>query len=300
MSGGKKAVAMFNMATQAVLGQQRVRLYRWMRTRTDLKRLDKADVAFVSYAKAGRTWTRVMISRLYQLKYGLPANAIIERDNLHRMNPAVPVFLFTMGNYIAERFPTGAEPSPYDSKKLIFLARHPADTAVSFHFHMNNRIPAHLRDIKRLPGGTEGRGVFEHLSDPAIGLQHVIDYMNGWAVALRRHPQHLLLRYEDLRASPVPELHRIAAFLGDHFEEQHFAEAADFASFDKLQEKERGDFFNNSRLQARDTSNPDSYKVRRGKAGGYRDYLSAEQLAWVDSEVLARLDPFYGYGQPAA
>jgi hypothetical protein len=34
-----------------------------------------------------------------------------------------------------------------------------------------------------------------------------------------------------------------------------------------------------------DSDNPDSYKVRRGKVGGYSDYLSAEDIAYCD-EVL--------------
>jgi hypothetical protein len=284
-----------NRTTRALFGDARVKVYRWWKAGVDLKRLKAADVAFVSYAKAGRTWTRVMMSRLYQQKYDLPANAIIERDNLHRMNAAVPVFLFTMGNYIAERYPIGSSPSPYDSKKLMFLARHPADTAVSFHFHLNHRIPQHLRDLKKLPSGTEGRDVFSHLQDPRVGLHHVISYMNAWAKALRQHPRTLLLRYEDLRTDPVPDLRRIAGFLEESFTAAQFEEAVEFASFESLKEKEADDFFSNSRLQARDASNPDSFKVRRGKAGGYRDYLTEEQTAWVDAETASKLDPLYGY-----
>ena len=290
-----KLAATANTASRLVFGQARVKAYRWVKSRIDLKRLAAADVAFVSYAKAGRTWTRVMMSRLYQLKYGLPAEAIIERDNLHAMNSKVPVFLFTMGNYIAERYPVGSSPSPYDTKKLIFLARHPADTAVSFHFHLNNRIPQHLRDLKRLPQNTGDLDVFAHLQEPRIGLAHVIDYMNAWAPALARHPNHLLLRYEDLQSDPVPQLKALAAFLDESFTDEQYAEAVDFASFDKLKQKEAGDFFGNSRLQAGDVSNPDSYKVRRGKVGGYRDYLTPEQIAWVDDEVTAKLDPSFDY-----
>jgi hypothetical protein len=290
-----KLVTAANTASRLLFGAARVKTYRWVKSRIDLRRLAAADVAFVSYAKAGRTWTRVMISRLYQLKYGLPAEAIIERDNLHRMNGKVPVFLFTMGNYIAERYPIGAAPSPYDTKKLIFLARHPADTAVSFHFHLNNRIPGHLRDLKRLPQNTGDLDVFAQLQQPRIGLGRVIDYMNAWAPVLARHPRHLRLRYEDLQSDPVPQLKALADFLGEEFTDEQYAEAVDFASFDKLKQKEAGDFFGNSRLQAGDVSNPDSYKVRRGKVGGYRDYLSPEQIAWVDDEVTTKLDPSYGY-----
>ena len=140
-----------HLITRSLLGRHRVRFLRWLRSRRDLARLEKADVVFISYAKAGRTWTRVMISRLFQVKYNLPDTAVVEHDNLHKLNSRIPVFLFTMGNYIADLYPIKQAPSPYRSKKLIFLARHPADTAVSFYFHLKNRVNPLLKDVKRVP-----------------------------------------------------------------------------------------------------------------------------------------------------
>jgi len=36
---------------------------------------------------------------------------------------------------------------------------------------------------------------------------------------------------------------------------------------------------NAPRKKARDKSDPDSYKVRKAKVGGYRDYFDADQIA---------------------
>ena len=49
-------------------------------------------------------------------------------------------------------------------------------------------------------------------------------------------------------------------------------------------------------------ANPDSYKVRRAKVGGYRDYFTAEQVAELEALMRARLSPRFGYGNsdPAA
>jgi len=269
---------------------------RLLRSRRDLKRLAAADVAFVSYAKAGRTWTRVMISRLYQSRYDLPRDTIVDDDNFHRLNPAIPVFLFTMGNYIADIYPIDQRPSPYRDKKVIFLARHPADTAVSFYFHLYNRVNRQKLDVKRLPAAAEKPEIFTHLSTSPVGLGHVIDYMNRWQAALQDHPDHLVVRYEDLRAEPAKELARIGAFLGGGFTPALMAEAVEFADFRNLQNKERDRFFASDKLQARDNDNPDSYKVRRGKVGGYRDYLTADQAAWVEREIATGLRPEFGYG----
>ena len=54
-----------------------------------------------------------------------------------------------------------------------------------------------------------------------------------------------------------------------------------------------------SRLRPGDPARPNSFKVRRGRVGGYRDDLGPESIAYVDAAV-ARLDPFYGYGPTAA
>ncbi len=49
-------------------------------------------------------------------------------------------------------------------------------------------------------------------------------------------------------------------------------------------------------------ANPDSYKVRRAKVGGYRDYFTAERVAELEALMRARLSPRFGYGNsdPAA
>jgi hypothetical protein len=103
-----------------------------------------------------------------------------------------------------------------------------------------------------------------------------------------------------MRRDPKLELERISRFLGESFEESAYDEAIEFASFERLQQKEVADFFGNQRLQPRDPANPDSFKVRRGKVGGYRDYLDDEGIAWVELQVTERLNPLYGYSANAA
>jgi hypothetical protein len=49
------------------------------------------------------------------------------------------------------------------------------------------------------------------------------------------------------------------------------------------------------RIVPGEASNPESFKVRRGKVGGYRDYLSPEQAAALDQLVSGRLSPAFGY-----
>ena len=88
---------------------------------------------------------------------------------------------------------------------------------------------------------------------------------------------------------------RIGDFLGENFQREEYEEAAEFASFNKLKDKERANYFQNSRLQARDPGNPESYKVRRGKVGGFRDYFKDEEITWIEQLVDEELAHVFGY-----
>jgi hypothetical protein len=53
-------------------------------------------------------------------------------------------------------------------------------------------------------------------------------------------------------------------------------------------------------MQPGDTRDPDSYKVRRGKIGGYQDYFTPEQVAEIDAIVAQQLSPTLGYSEGSA
>ena len=48
-------------------------------------------------------------------------------------------------------------------------------------------------------------------------------------------------------------------------------------------------------LKRRDASDPNSFKVRRGKVGGYRDYFPDEQVAELEALMAEKLSPSLGY-----
>ena len=47
-------------------------------------------------------------------------------------------------------------------------------------------------------------------------------------------------------------------------------------------------------LQPGDVNDPESYKVRRGKIGGYVDYLDPSDVEYAD-QAMSALDPRFGY-----
>ncbi|HKK52580.1 MAG TPA: sulfotransferase, partial [Myxococcota bacterium] len=69
--------------------------------------------------------------------------------------------------------------------------------------------------------------------------------------------------------------------------------AIERARFDKLQAMERGGAFESGRLTPADLEDGDSFKVRRGKVGGYRDYFDESQQKELDALVESSLSPFF-------
>jgi hypothetical protein len=272
------------------------RLERWLRGREDWRKLRVADAVVVSFGKSGRTWLRVLLSRVYQLQHGLGERAVIGFDNLHYRTGAVPRIMFTHDNYVKDY--TGHRDTKEDfyDKKVIFLARDPRDVAVSQYFQWKYRMRPNKKDINAYP--MADLAPFEFVMSDA-GLPKVIEFMNLWAREAPRIRQFMIVRYEDLRAAPEATLGRLLEFLGTPATAAELADAVQFASLDNMKrmEQQRVFWLSGGRLVPKDRSNPNSYKVRRGKVAGYRDDFDAAQLAEIDRLVETTLDPLYGYAR---
>jgi len=121
--------------------------------------------------------------------------------------------------------------------------------------------------------------------------------MNNWARELDKIENLLVVRYEDLRATPEKEMARVVAFLGMEVNEDYLKDMADFASVENLRKKEQENYFwrSGSRVQAKDVNDPNTYKVRKAKVGGFRDYFDDVQEAELGAMVDSQLLPAFGY-----
>ena len=130
------------------------------------------------------------------------------------------------------------------------------------------------------------------------GIPKIIDFMNDWARDVARFPRLIVIKYEDLKADTAGELGRALRFLGETPGEAELADAAAFASVEnmrKMEQENAGKFAANARLKPGDARDPSSFKVRRAKVGGWRDYVTEDQAATIDRMVRERLDPVFGY-----
>lgn len=250
------------------------------------------DAMVLSRAKSGRSWLRAMLSRLYQQRHGLDEAQLLEFDNFHEQNAEIPTFYFTHGEYLRKRFEDSEWSRSFGDRRIVFLVRNPCDVAVSEYFQSTRRAS----DSKvELFGVDRDASMFDFVMQGPLGLSSIVEYLNGWAPIMAARRPALVVRYEDLRANPNDGLGRVSEFLQEPFSKAEIAEAVEFAAFENLQELERKNFFNNKRLSPKNPDDPDSFKVRRGKVGGYADYFDPEQVAVMEQFVQDRLDPVFDY-----
>jgi hypothetical protein len=270
-------------------------LVRWARGMEEAHKLKKSNYAFVSYGKCGRTWLNAMLSRYFQQRYGLPECRLFNFDNLHRLNPAIPTVLLTHDNYIRDFVLSGCRKSAFYRKPTSLLVRHPADVATSLFFHWQYRMRPEKRLLNRFPPQGTDISIYDFAMHPTV-LPFIVRYMNEWAREIPRVENLLLTRYEDLRADPDKELRRVLRWMGEAPDDTQIEDAVGFAAFENLRKlEERAAFTGHRRLQPGAPDNPDSYKVRRAKVGGYRDYFDDDQVRTIEDYLDASLDPLFDY-----
>ena len=110
----------------------------------------------------------------------------------------------------------------------------------------------------------------------------------------------MLTRYEDLRAQPVPTLQRIMQLMGEDFSADEISAAVEWGSFDNLQKLETSGTFSQGGMKLVNAGDPSTFKVRRGKVGGYREDFDVAQVAELEALVRDSILPELGYCQGEA
>jgi len=276
---------------------QRLQREREHRGKEQLSKLRRADYTVASYGNSGRTWFRVMLSRYFARHYQLVDPGVLNFDNFHRRNPAVPKIFITHDNFIKDY--TGnidTKADFYDSRTLL-LVRNPADVSVSQYFQWQHRMKLHKVALNRFPPrGTEVSPI-EFVMREESGIPKIIEFLNVWADDIDNLASFAFLRYEDLRTDAAGELERALRFLGEDPTAEEITDAVQYGSIENMRvlEQNAGGWFSGGRLAPGDKSNPDSYKVRRAKVGGWRDYFNDSEVAEIEALINAKLSPLFGY-----
>ena len=257
------------------------------------------EVYLLSYPKCGRTWLRLMIGRAIVRHFQMPDDI----DHLflagnRRLHPDVPRIRVFHDDRPMLKTPEELETSKqqYRDKKVILLVRDPRDVIVSSYFEMKKRG----RIFGDNPYETRQAQFDGSLSEFIVlrqgGFDTILEFYNIWAANRDVPAGFLLVRYEDMRADAQHELRRVLDFLGlEQIDAATIQEAVEYASFDNMRKMEEQGKFQTGMLTPADKSDQSSYKTRRGKIGGYHDYLSQTEVDTLNQKIAHRLSDIYGY-----
>jgi hypothetical protein len=276
--------------------RQKLALDHWLRGRKEYREICAADYVIVSPPKCGRTWVRTMLSRFFQHRYRLPGNELLGFDNYHRMNPAIPRIRFTHDRYVNQYTGHRDSKRDYYSKKVILLVRDPRDVVASNYFQWINCVNPYKKDLLNIPDKPEEVPIFEYAMTRQFGIPRTVAFLQAWAPELDKTRGHLLIRYEDMRTDTARALGDMLAFMGIEASAAEIRQVVEETSFENMKKMEQNQTFDSGsrRLMIKDSDNPDSFKVRRGKVAGFTDYFSDEELSEID-RLIAQIPPLYGY-----
>jgi hypothetical protein len=272
--------------------------------RLEVARAHRAALLIIGHPKSGNTWLRTMLSRLYQVRFGLDSDFVVKTDELHLRNRAIPPILATNAYYsyegvVGDLLDANAPHCELHEKPVVLLARHPCDVAVSWYFQFTKRQSFYKRELVNHfiehPIDRRAISLWDFVRHSDLGVPFLIDYLNSWERNVARIQRSLVVRYEDLRAHTATWLKRITDLMGESFGQEEIRQAVEFTSFENLRRLESAGHFRMGGLTLRNARDPETFKTRRGVVGGYRDYFDAEQVAELEGLVASRLSPSFGY-----
>ena len=189
-----------------------------------------------------------------------------------------------------------ADRTEYADAAVIFLVRDPRDVMVSLFFEMTrrtrfyedwgfdtSRVTQHADDLSRFIRGPVGR------------LETLLAYYRLWDQVRHHVSAFHLVSYESLHADAVGVLDGVLTFMNAAISHDLLEVAVERCRFDRMKALEARDAFASPTLAAADKDDPESFKVRRGKVAGYRDYMRPDDIAWLDARCADLPDLFASY-----
>jgi hypothetical protein len=269
------------------------RLIRWNLS-SRARELSGGDAIVVSIPKSGRTWVRTFLCAYFCKRYDRPFSLAPEQYGDARIPRII---------YSHDRFEQRTKADRWDElrgkyfipaaerrrAKIVLLARDPRDTFVSHYVQLTRRT-------RETPDQLKQKEIGEVLRDRKHGIASMVEIMNGWLEEWSGKPNFLLVHYEDLQRAPEESFLELLKFLGEQEPDAAaLAHALEFSRFGNMKKMEAAGAFASKILQATNAADPESFKVRRGKVGGFTDYLTGDDLVYAN-EAMAKLDSRFRCG----
>lgn len=230
-----------------------------------LKEEFKADILVISFPKCGRTWFRTILGKYFEKYYGIPFSLDFKYSKSN-----IPSLIFSHSLFFLKL---------YKTKKTVFLIRDPRDVVVSYYYHYSKR--------KNFYSGT-----LHSFLRSTWGIKSIIKYNNNiYHYFQYNHDNTIIVRYEDLRKNTFFVMESILKQLNIPVDEKLLRESIEFCEFSKMQKYEKENKFADKRLKAVDPKDTETFKVRKGKVGGYKQEMDSQDIEFVNK--LIQKDKFY-------
>lgn len=276
-----------------------------------------------SYPKSGNTWMRTFLSKfikkhehdlqLNDLSIPLAASrdlidnclsletselSIADTENLRpaamrSLFKDISSFPFFMKVHDACTYTQSGEPLfPADiSKGVIYIVRNPLDVAVSFAHHSSTSIDKtieRMRNKKFTFCGNSDQIYVQVLQKLQSWSEHVKSWIDQKQIPI------LLIKYEDMKATPHKTFSEILDFSGILYTEAQLDEAVSVTDFSNLRKLEQEQGFKEKPVRA-------AVFFRKGESGGWRSELTdaqAQQIINDHFEVMTELGYLDKNGSP--
>ena len=248
---------------------------------TRARALRETDVFVLSFPKSGRTWLTVMVGKALCLQYGcseehIPQTLLLTKLIKAERDPRIKITGFghdrSSTDHALDYRAMFSDKREFGDKGVILLVRDPRDVAVSFYFQVTRRENVFTGSLS------------EFLRDETLGIRKILAFNKNWYERRNVPRRFQLFTYEEMHENPRRVLSTTLEIMGvTDVPEEIVAQAVEFASFANMRELESRDAFGAASMRPGDPSDPESFKVRRGEIGGYRKYLSADDIAYIES-----------------
>lgn len=214
--------------------------------------MNAKQILLISYPKAGRTWLRMILAKLFNGEIVTALHWYIKRAR-RELN--------------------------LKSHKIIYLYRDPRDIVVSLYFewtHRKKKLNCSLSEFVRTPGLIE---------KPVAHYMEWMDYLKN-----NKTKGQYMMSYKSLHKDTFGEILGLVKFLGSDVSDSEVKEAIAYSSFDNMRkiEQEGGGILAEAKGHFGKhwkEGDPESFRCRQGKVGGYKKYLSREDIKFCNERL---------------
>ncbi|KAI5646047.1 sulfotransferase domain-containing protein [Phthorimaea operculella] len=164
-------------------------------------------------------------------------------------------------------------PTMLDTAKVVYVARDPRDTAVSFYHHNRLfRMQGFIGDFKTywnffIKDLVNWTPFFEHLKE-------------AWEK--RHHPNMLFLFYEEMNKNLPAAVRRVSKFFNKELTDEQVSKLCDHLSIENFKKNKSVNYDGVKEIVGAVVKGEQPF-IRKGNVGGWRDYFDDEMMQQADT-----------------